>query len=561
MMAGYRSKWGALVAVAAALVLGTPAQAGEAPQADRIAQWWSHVEAISNDSMEGRLAGSPGYGRAAEYVEAEFRKLGIAPAGTEGYRQPVALFEQRFDAGASKAKLIRKGPDVALSVPGQIYFRGSHSMPGEVDAPLVFAGYGLSVPEAGHDDFRDLDVRGKVVVVLSGGPDSISGALKSDARADRARLLAERGAVGVITLTSPAQVEIPWERQVGISEQPSMYLADPMLRAVPVPFMAATFNPAQAELLFAGSGRSFAELAALSDSSQPLPVFDLPGRLKASIAAETRALTCVNLVGVLPGRDGALANEYVVLSAHLDGLGIGKAVNGDTIYNGTFDNAVGVASLLDAARQLARPAGRPRRSILFAIVTAEEKGLLGSRYFAKRPTVPVRSIVANINLDMPLPIFPLTSVTPIGYEESSLGADAQAVAAEMGLPVVPDPFPNRNVFTRSDQYSFIKEGIPALFLKYGFAAGTPEAEVEKAWRANIYHSPQDDLNQPVLKAEAVKLNDYLAALTRRIANSGERPVWNSASYFKRFAKYVPDRKRRNRKGSKPLWEEIDAALR
>lgn len=561
MMAICRSKWGMVALAAAALTLGNPARAGDAPPGDRVAQWWSHVEAISSDATEGRLAGSPGYGRAAEYVEAEFRKLGIMPAGTDGYRQPVALFEQRFDPRASKAKLIRKGPDVALSVPGQIYFRGSHAMPEEVDAPLVFAGYGLSVAEAGHDDFRDIDVRGKVVVVLSGGPETISGALKSDARSDRARILAERGAVGVITLTTPAQVEIPWERQVGIAAQPSMYLADPMLRSVPVPFMAATFNPAQSELLFAGSGRSFAELAAMADASQPLPVFDLPGRLKATIATETRALSCANLVGVLPGRDSALASEYVVLSAHLDGLGIGTAVNGDTIYNGTFDNAVGVASLLDAARQLFRPAGRPRRSILFAIVTAEEKGLLGSRYFAKRPTVPVRSIVANINLDMPLPIFPLTSVTPIGYEESSLGADAQAVASDMGLPVVADPFPNRNVFTRSDQYSFIREGIPALFLKYGFAGGTPEAEREKAWRANIYHSPQDDLNQPVLKAEAVKLNDYLTALTRRIANNGDRPVWHQTSYFKRFAKIVPDRRKSARRGSRPLWEEIDAAMR
>lgn len=557
-MGRYRAKWGALALAAAALLTGSAAQAGDG---EREAAWWHHVEAISSDATQGRLAGSRGYGMAADYVVGEFQRLGIVPAGTNGYLQEVALFEQRFDATASKAKLVRKGPDVALSIPGQIYFRGSHAMPAEVDAPLVFAGYGLSVPDAGHDDFRDIDVRGKIVVVLAGGPEAISGTLKSDARADRARLLAEKGAVGVISLTTPAQVEIPWERQVGISQQPSMYLADPMLRTVAMPFMAANFNPAQSELLFEGSGHSFAELAALADASRPLPSFELAGRLKASIVTESRAFSCTNLVGVLPGRDSGLSSEYVVLSAHLDGLGIGKPVNGDTIYNGTFDNAVGVASLLDAAEQLARPAARPRRSILFAVVTAEEKGLLGSRYFAKRPTVPIKSIVANINLDMPLPIFPLTSVTPIGYEESSLGADAQAVGKEMGLPIVPDPFPNRNVFIRSDQYSFIKEGIPALFLKYGFAAGTPEAEVEKAWRANIYHSPQDDLNQPVLKAEAVKLNDYLTALTRRIANNGDRPVWNAASYFKRFAKYVPDKKRKDRLNGRPLWEEVDAALR
>lgn len=558
MVVCFRAKWPILALAVVSLLIGSPALAGET---ERVGKWWSDVEAISGDANEGRLAGSTGYGKAADYVVAEFQKLGIVPAGTDGYRQEVALFEQRFDLAASKAKLVRRGPDVALSVPGQIYFRGSHAMPSEVDAPLVFAGYGLSIPEAGHDDFRHVDVRGKIVVVLSGGPEAISGTLKSDARADRARLLAERGAIGVISLTTPKQVEIPWDRQIGIAEQPSMYLADPMLRTVAMPFMAASFNPAQSELLFEGSGHSFAELVALADASQPLPTFDLTGRLKASIVTESRAFSCANLVGVLPGRDSGLASEYVVLSAHLDGLGIGKPVNGDAIYNGTFDNAVGVASLLDAARQLTRAAARPRRSILFAVVTAEEKGLLGSRYFAKRPTVPIKSIVANINLDMPLPIFPLTSVTPIGYEESSLGTDATEVAAEMGLPVVPDPFPNRNVFIRSDQYSFIKEGIPALFLKYGFAAGTPEAETEKAWRANIYHSPQDDLNQPVLKAEAIKLNDYLVALTRRIANDGKRPEWTTTSYFKRFAKYVPDGGRKARRGGRPLWEEIDAAMR
>lgn len=519
-----------------ALLAGPALAAPPEPTPARIDAWWSHVEAISNDGMEGRLTGSPGYDRAAAYVVAQFRAIGLKPAGTKGFYQPVELIEQRFDADASGATLRTASGDTVLRVPNDVYFRGGFPMPPVVDAPMVFAGYGLSIPEAGHDDFKGLDVKGKVVVVLSGGPAHISGALKSDARSDRTKMLARMGAVGIIALSTPKQVEIRWERQVGISRGPSMYIADPALRDVPVPFMAATFDPAQAELLFAGSGHSFAEVSALSDASQPVPVFVLPGRFAAKIAVRTAPVHGANIIARLPGSDPRLAAQHVVLSAHLDGLGVGEPIKGDAIYNGTFDNAIGVASVIEAAKALAKGSRRPKRSILFTIVTAEEKGLLGSRYFARRPTVPAASLVADLNFDMPLPIFALTSVTPLGYDQSSLGDDARAVGAAMGLPIALDPLPDRNAFTRSDQYSFIRQGIPSLFLKYGFKVGTPEAEAEKAWRANIYHSPQDGPDQPVMKAEGVKMTDYYIALARRIADNPARPTWNADSYFRRFAK-------------------------
>ncbi|HEY1125892.1 MAG TPA: M28 family metallopeptidase [Sphingobium sp.] len=506
------------------------------PSPQRVEAWWKHVEIIASDANEGRLAGSPGFDRAADYVVGQLKAYGLKPAGTKGYFQPVELVEQRFDQRASTAVLKRSSGDVALSVPQDLYYRGSAPMPSSVEAPLVFAGYGLSIPEAGHDDFAGLDVKGKIVVVLSGGPATISGALKSDARSKRAKLLAARGALGIIAVTTPRQVEIKWERQVAISSQPSMYLADPALREASIPFAQATLSPDKAELLFAGSGHGFAELSALSDASQPVPRFDLSGRMAMTIAASQSAVHGKNIVAVLPGSDPRLKSDYLLLSAHLDGYGIGEPIKGDAVYNGAFDNAVGVATVLDVVKAIATGKQKPKRSLLVTIVTAEEKGLLGSRYFAARPTVPRAAIIANINLDMPLPIFRLTSVTPVGYEESSLGEDAKAVGAAMGLPIVPDPKPDRNVFTRSDQYSFIKEGIPALFLKYGFALGTPEEKVEADWRANIYHSPQDDLLQPVMKAEGVKLADYMIALVRRIADKPERPHWYETSYFRRFAK-------------------------
>lgn len=506
------------------------------PTKPRVDAWWKHVEAIASDANEGRLAGSPGFDRAADYVVAQLKSYGLKPAGTNGYFQPVELMEQRFDQEASTAVLKRPSGDIVLSVPQDLYYRGSGPMPASIEAPLVFAGYGLSIPEAGHDDFSGLDVKGKIVVVLSGGPATISGALKSDARSGRAKLLAARGALGLIAVTTPRQVEIKWDRQVAISHQPSMYLADPALREAATPFVQATLSPEKAELLFAGSGHSFAELSALSDASRPVPGFDLSGRVAMTIVAARSPVHGKNIVAVLPGSDPRLRADYLLLSAHLDGYGIGEPIKGDSIYNGAFDNAVGVATVLDVVKVIAAGKARPKRSLLVAIVTAEEKGLLGSRYFAARPTVPRSAIIANINLDMPLPIFKLTSVTPVGFEESSLGEDAKAVGAAMGLPIVPDPKPDRNVFTRSDQYSFIKEGIPALFLKYGFALGTPEEKVEAEWRANIYHSPQDDLLQPVMKAEGVKLADYMIGLVRRVADKAERPRWHETSYFRRFAR-------------------------
>jgi Zn-dependent M28 family amino/carboxypeptidase len=519
-----------------AIAQAAPPKSLSEPSPAAVKRWWGHVETIASDANQGRLAGSPGYDRAADYVVGKLKAYGLKAAGTKGYFQPVELMEQRFDQKASSAVLKRPSGDVTLSVPQDLYYRGSSPMPASVEAPLVFAGYGLSIPEASHDDFAGLDVKGKIVVVLSGGPTSISGALKSDARSNRAKLLAARGALGMIAVSTVRQTEIKWDRQVGISAQPSMYLADESLRDVSVPFVAATLSPEKAELLFAGSGHGFVELSALSDASQPVPTFDLAGRIAMTIATSQSPVHGKNIVAVLPGSDKALRSQYLVLSAHLDGLGVGEPIKGDTIYNGAFDNAVGVATVLEVAKTLAAQKVKPKRSILVTIVTAEEKGLLGSHYFAGHPTMPRAALIADINLDMPLPIFPLTSVTPIGYEESTLGEDARAVGAAMGLPVVPDPKPDRNVFTRSDQYSFIKEGIPALFLKYGFAIGTPEEKIEADWRANIYHSPQDDLLQPVAKPEGVKMATYMTALVRRIADAPTRPRWYDTSYFKRFAK-------------------------
>jgi Zn-dependent M28 family amino/carboxypeptidase len=523
----------------ALLLLLAACATAEPPQtaAQRADRWWQDVAALADDGMQGRQTGSPSYWRSAEYVVARLKEIGLKPAGTDGFFQDIVFEEQFVDAARSKAALVGAGGRAELRVPEDIIIgRGDGPRPGRIEAPLVFVGYGLHVPEAGHDDFAGVDLKGKIAVVISGGPADISGALKSHSRRDRSRLLSERGAAGLISLTTPKAIEVPWVRQVASASQAGMYFADSELRDVKGEFFSASLGTEAAEKLFARAGRSFAEVSALADASKPLPRIELGQSLRATVETRKGRVNSPNVVALLPGRDPKLKAEHVVFSAHLDHLGVGQPVNGDPIFNGAMDNAAGVAGLLDIARGYKARKVRPKRSMLFVFVTAEEKGLLGSRYFALKPTVPKTSIVANMNFDMALPIFPLRSVIALGSEESTLGDTAAAVGASMGLPLVPDPFPDRNSFVRSDQYSFIREGVPALAFKFGFAKDTHDSEVERAWRSTRYHAVTDDLSQPVFKEDAVRLHDFVGELALRVANAQERPAWKQQSFFRRFAK-------------------------
>lgn len=498
-------------------------------------QWWADISFIASDANQGRQTGSAGYMRAAKYVIARMKAEGLKPAGNNGFLQQVAFEQQIVDQDASRAALVSAdGTRSPLKVGDALLISsGGERRPASVDAPLVFIGYGLGLPKQGYDDFAGLDLKGKIAVVISGGPSNISAPIKSNARANRAAELAKRGVLGVIRLTTPHQIEIVWSRQRLIAHQAGMYLADRKFRTVPDGFFTASADPAQSEAFFKGSGHTFAEMCALADASKPVPRFDLKPRFTATVVATRKRLTSPNLIAKLEGRDPKLKSEYVVISAHLDHLGIGEPINGDRIYNGAMDDASGVAAVLDIAHRI-QNGPRPRRSILFAIFTAEEKGLLGSRYFTTNPTVPKNDIVADFNFDMPLPLWPLKMVYLPGETESTLGADARAVAAQQGIKVVPDPHPDRNIFIRADQYSFVREGVPALFMKFGFLNNTPQAKIEHDWRAHRYHSPSDDLKQPgIFKEDAVKLDAYTAAIALRVANADKRPAWLPDSIFRR----------------------------
>jgi Zn-dependent M28 family amino/carboxypeptidase len=521
---------------------GQAARAADAPLGAAAAagageRWWAHVRYLADDRLEGRLTGTAGYRLAAAYVADRFREYGLAPAGSSGYFQPVRFEVQRVVAAGSSLALVRGGREEPLALGADAVLSSRHPQPAAVDAPLVFIGYGLHLPEAGYDDFAGQQLKGKVVVYLNGGPGNIAAALKSHARAGQefGQALEQAGVAGAITIPNPRSMDVPWARIALSASQPGMRIADPAFQDTHGPTFGAAVNPASADKLLAGSGHRIAELLALADAGKPLPRFPLAVSLRARVATRTDHVEAANVVGALAGADPALKGQYVVLSAHLDHLGVGEPIHGDRIYNGAMDNAAGVASLIEIARAMHAAGRKPRRSLLFLALCGEEKGLLGSRYFAGRPTVPPGALAADLNLDMFLPLYPLRYLTVEGLDESSLGDDARAMGAAAGVEIVPDRFPDRNVFIRSDQYSFIRKGIPALAFSFGAAPGSPEEKMKKDWLTNRYHAPSDDVDQPVDLAAAARFNQLILALAERVADEDARPAWKPTSFFRRFA--------------------------
>jgi Zn-dependent M28 family amino/carboxypeptidase len=501
-------------------------------------RWWSHVEALANDNMAGRNTGSPEHKRAAEYVAAQFQKSALEPAIAGGFIQPVKFTTRRIDESKSSLALVANGAEATLALGDDANISMRVDPAATVEAPLVFIGYGLKIPERGIDDLSGVNLKGAVVVHIAATPKSLPGPLQAHfgSAGERWKMYKAAGAIGVVSIANPRSMDIPWARSTLARLQPAMSLADASLNETAGQQLAVTMNPARADKLFAGSGHTFAELLALADSGKPLPSFALVPRVSARVAVERGEVESQNVAGILRGADPQLRNEFVVLSAHVDHLGVGGAINGDTIYNGAMDNASGVAAILEVAAALHATGAKPKRSILFVAVTGEEKGELGSLYFSAHPPVPRERIVANVNPDMFLPLFPLKTLMVLGLDESDLGQDIRATARELGLQVQADPEPQRNRFVRSDQYSFIKFGIPALAMKVGYEANSPEAAIAAKWTAERYHAPSDDLNQPVDRAAAAKYVGVVTNLALRIANRSDRPKWNANSFFARFAR-------------------------
>lgn len=506
------------------------------PAAAQADGWWGHVTTLAHDSMRGRETGSPEHRQAAEYVATMFQRAGLKPGGTDGWFQPVRFQVRRIAEQRSSLALVRDGKvqPLVFGTDATINLRGSGT--GSVDAPMVFAGYGMHAPEHGLDDFTGLDLRGKVVVVLAGvAPKDVSGPALAAARAAGGEAIRAGGAVGVVSILSPGS-DLPWTRYAQARLQPQMRLASAAADAGGPFKIAVAFNSARAERLFAGSRHRYAALQALADSGAPLPRFELPTRLRATAAVVQDSAVSDNVVGLLPGADAAAAGEYLVLTAHLDHLGVGEPIEGDSIYNGAMDNAAGIATLIETAAALSRRAQRLRRPVLFVAVTAEEKGLLGSDYFAEHPTIPSGTIVANLNTDMFLPLSPFRRLLVNGLEESDLADDARRAASRLGVEVITDPEPERNGFVRSDQFSFIRRGIPALSLKVGFTRDSPEHERVRTWRKERYHGTEDEIDQSLDRSSAADFNRLYAEVVAEIANRRTRPAWYPTSEFRPHAR-------------------------
>jgi Zn-dependent M28 family amino/carboxypeptidase len=502
-------------------------------------RWWSHVAALAGDSLEGRNTGSAGHRKAAEYAIQQFERVGLKPSGVQGFVQPVPFDGRKIVESQSSIELIRNGRAERLTLGEDIVINLRVDPAESLEAPLVFAGYGLTVPEMKFDDLAGLDLKGKIVVTFGGGPAQIPDNLRSHYgyAAERGRFFERAGVVGFVTIQNPRTADIPWARSSLARLQEAMSVADPAVADMKTVKLSATVNPEHADKWLAGSGHSVKELLALVDAGKPLPHFALPSSLKATVKVNRRRLESQNVIAVRPGSDPALRNEHVVLSAHLDHLGVADPINGDSIYNGAMDNASGVASLIEVAGALAENKTETRRSLLFLLVTGEEKGLQGSRYFAAHPTVPARSMVADVNIDMFLPLYPLKVLTVHGVNESDLGDTMRAATRAMGIEVQDDPEPSRNVFVRSDQYSFIRLGVPAVKVDVGYKKGSKEHEIQQAWLKTRYHAPSDDLRQPVDLQAAADFTRAITALVTEIANAPARPQWKRESFFRRFAKY------------------------
>ncbi len=507
-----------------------------------------HIAYLADDKLKGRLPGTPEYKMAIEYVEKQLKKLNIQPAGENGtYRQAVTIRNSTVSAeksfmnfqNAQREEKLESGKDY-------VFLADLNNTSSEINARIVFAGYGISAPEQGYDDYKDIDAKGKIVLILWGVPEGKFGSAENahfDRFFSKFEMAHSQGAVGVI-IVAPASVGNNFSRIAGRYARGARGAVGPDgkgsgLRSNPfsqIKFTALMSWSGVGKLL-GETNKSSREIAGMLYS--PKERINFRGTLNAKIVSQHSDFTTYNVVGMLEGSDPDLKDEYIIHSAHLDHVGIRGAVRGDSIYNGAHDNASGSASCLEIARLYSTlKRNKPKRSILFLWVTAEEMGLLGSLHFGQYPTVPKDKIVADINTDMPTLIAPLLSIEPLGAEHSSLMKQVETAAKHLDLEVRPDHMPDRVRFVRSDQYSFILQGIPSLHIKYGLKTENPDKDLSEkieAYTQNTYHKPSDELNDSFDFNAARKYVQLNFLISYQVARNQERPEWNKDSFFRRFA--------------------------
>jgi hypothetical protein len=529
-----------LVLFAAILLLaGRPMSGARRPVSDSHlptpAAIAAHIHFLASDVLEGRETGTRGFDVAAEYVRAQFEAIGLRPLHGDWF-QRFALQAATLDEEKS---LLTIG-DTRLVIRKDFLMRPDFARnEATVEGSLVVAGFGITAPELHHDDYAGIDAHGKIVVMLSGAPKGFptdQRAYYSSAEVKRHNA-AVHGAVGILTIsTTTDELRNPFEKRARQSGIVPMTYLDPAGKPVDVIASlagSASLSKEAAEQLFASAAIPLDQL--LADAENGIG-HSFPIKRTAAIKTVTRfsQVQSENIIGVLPGSDSKLRDEYVVISAHLDHLGNHPPPDGgDGLYNGAYDNGSGIACLIEIARALA--AGpHLKRSVLFVALTGEEKGEQGSEYFVHFPPVPANQLVADVNMDMFLMIYPVADLVPLGGEHSSLGTMAASAAHAAGFEVSPDPYPEEVRFIRSDQYSFVKAGIPAIHLKPGNKSTDPAvdgAKLTRNWLRTIYHSPHDDLSQIFDFPSGARYAQTNLRLVRAIADAPQRPEWTKGDFF------------------------------
>lgn len=519
-------RWLLLATLVAAPAIAAPQFSAERIKAD--------VTFLADDLLEGRGTGTRGHEIAAKYVAAQFAVAGLKPGARDGsWYQRVTLQERRLDGPSSVIVTGNGGAHSWTNGSEVIVSPGDTQTATDVSAPVVFAGWGIDAPQQGFDDYAGLDVRGKIVAVLAGVPKGPPNEVIAHLQTEKARMAAAHGAIGMIQIAPlEARTRRPWARSVQYATVPRMtwvaadgrpHVAAPEIRA------AAALNVPAAEALFAGASTPLATVLARADKPGGHPKgFALATSVRIQAHTAFRTLTSPEVIGVIPGSDPKLSGEFVVLMGHLDHLGIRPELTGDTIYNGALDNAAGVAVMLEVARAFAGgPA--PRRSLLLVANTAEEKGLLGAESFANDPSVPIANIVSVVDLDEPLLLYDFTDINAFGADHSTLGPVVARAAASIGVKLSPDPVPEETVFVRSDHYTFVKRGVPAILLSTGYGGAGAAAWAE--YNTRHYHQPSDDLSQPIVWAAGAKYARVNFEIARELADAPARPQWYRGDYF------------------------------
>jgi hypothetical protein len=523
--------------VAAALLVVAATGAAQPPptvEQDIARRVRADVEFLASDSLEGRDTGSRGYLIAADYVVSQFRAIGLEPAGDQGSWFQQVPFRRASHPKPPVLTMSIGGRQVTLDPAKDATVRPSVTeKQRQLSAGFVFVGYGIRDARHSLDDYRGLDLKGKIAVALRGTPKGLASDIDAHLASSKHRFAAEAGAIGFVEVPRNAgQRGNPVER----GGRPLIDWVDSSGRAGAVPAglrLQLLVSNGWAERLFEGAPKSLDAVRreARANSRVSPRGFALVPVLSVHSESKWDDFTSPEVVGVLKGSDPVLAAEHVVLMGHLDHLGMRTDARPgeDAIYNGAIDNAAGVATMIEAARQFAAQPVRPKRSILFIANTGEERGLLGADYYASHPTVPAQSIVGAVDLDMPVLLYPFTDVTAFGADHSTIGRTVAEAGRTMGISVSPDPMPQEALFTRSDHYMFVRRGIPAVLLMTGYANGG-KAHWD-AFLARTYHSPKDDMSQKIdwdAGARYALLNYRIA---RAMADAPQRPMWLQGDYF------------------------------